>query len=59
MKLLRMLGFPKHRPEDPELVRAKVRSDAVLEKATRVLREQSRIEQLRASFQRAGQRLGG
>lgn len=56
--LMQMLGL--RRPEPPlELVRVKVRSDAVLAKARRVVVEQQRVELMRGSFKRAEDRIGG
>lgn len=55
--LMRLLGLiPVDRPAD--LTVEKQRSDAVLRKASRVLVEEKRIDTMRASFKRAGGRLG-
>lgn len=56
--LLRVLGWK--RPERPaELDVTKRRSDAALVKANAALREASRLDRMRASFQRADNRLRG
>ncbi len=62
--LRRMLGHYRPKP-NPELEVQAVRSDAALTKAANALKregavqEARRIEQLRGSFRRADQRLGG